>query len=124
MIVSPDLKRIAYSQRDGLATVLTVASIPDGQIEKTWRITSAPDLAHLKWSADGTYLAYVLTDEAREIGGLWYQPLHENTPRQIADLSGDEIAELAAFSLSDDAKRFAIIKGNWKHDAVLIRGLK
>jgi len=124
MVVSPDLKRIAYSRRDGLATVLTVASIPDGQIEKTWRLTSAPNLAHLKWSNDGAYLAYILTDDAREIGGLWYQPIDENSPRQIADLSGDEIAEVAAFSLSEDTKRFAIIKGNWKHDAVLIRGLK
>ena len=124
MVISPDLKHIAYSKRDGLATVLTVASIPDGQIEKTWRITSAPNLAHLTWSADGSYLAYVLTDDAREIGGLWYQPISENSPRQIADLSGDEIAEVSAFSLSGDAKRFAIIKGNWKHDAVLLRGLK
>ena len=124
MVISPDLKRIAYSQRSGLENVLMVASIPDGQIEKTWRITSAPNLAHLTWSHDGTYLAYVLTDDAREIGGMWYQPLNENSPRQIADLSGDEIAEVAGFSLSDDAKRFAIIKGKWKHDAVLIRGLK
>ena len=124
MVVSPDLKRIAYSQRNGLETVLMVASIPDGQIEKSWRITNAPNLAHLAWSADGTYLAYVLTDDAREIGGMWYQLLNADSPRQIADLSGDEIAEVAAFSLSTDAKRFAIIKGSWKHDAVLIRGLK
>ena len=124
MVISPDLKRIAYAHRRGLETTLTVASIPDGQVEKTWQVTAAPNLAHLAWSADGQYLVYVLTDDAREIGGLWFQMLNENAARQVADLSGDEIAEVAAFSLSDDAKRFAVIKGSWKHDAVLIRGLK
>ena len=124
LIVSPDLTRVAYSQRKGTEIALTVASVPDGQPVKTWRITKAPNLVHLAWSSDGKYLAYVLADDAAEIGGLWFQPLDSETPRQIADLSGDEIAELAAFSLSEDGKSFAIIKGNWKHDAVLLRGLK
>ena len=124
MILSPDLTRIAYAQRGGPDTVLSVASVPDGNVERTWRITAAPNLAHVAWSRDGQYLAYILTDDAREIGGLWFQMLNEDAPRQIADLSGDEIAEVSAFSLSEDAKRFAVIKGNWKHDAVLIKGLK
>ena len=83
-----------------------------------------PNLAHLVWSSDGKYLAYVLADDAAEIGALWFQPLDSDTPRQVADLSGDGIAELAAFSLSQDGKKFAIIKGSWRHNAVLLRGLK
>ena len=69
-------------------------------------------------------LEVVLTDDKREVGTLWFQMLDGESPRQIADLSGDAIAELYAFSLSKDGKQFAIIKGNWKHDAVLFRGLK
>jgi Tol biopolymer transport system component len=124
LVVSPDLTRVAYSRREGLETILTVASLPGGETLKTWRVTGAPNLAHLAWPADGDYLAYVLTDGAREIGGLWFQPINEGQPKQIADLSGDEIAEVQAFSLSDDGKNFAVIKGSWKHDAVLLRGLK
>ena len=124
IVISPDLTRVAFSQRQGLENVLTLASLPNGDTIKTWRITTAPNFAHLLWPVEGNYLAYVLTDEPREIGGLWFQPLDSDTPRLIADLSGEEIAEFAAFAMSDDAKNFAIIKGDWKHDAVLLRGLK
>jgi hypothetical protein len=50
--------------------------------------------------------------------------LDSYTPKLVADLSGEEIGEFAAFAMSDDAKQFAIIKGDWKHNAVLLRGLK
>jgi hypothetical protein len=99
-------------------------SVSDSQVFKTWRITGATNVAHLVWSGDGQYLAYVIADDAREIGELWFQKLNSDTPQRIADLSGDEIAELSGFSLSQDGKTFAVIKGNWKHDAVLFRGLK
>jgi Tol biopolymer transport system component/DNA-binding winged helix-turn-helix (wHTH) protein len=124
IVISPDLTRVAYSQRRGLENILTLASLPNGDTIKTWRITNAPNFAHLLWPVEGNYLAYVLTDEPREIGGLWFQPLDSDTPKLVADLSGEEIAEFAAFAMSDDAKSFAIIKGDWKHDAVLLRGLK
>lgn len=122
--ISPDLKHVAFSQRLGTETVLNVISLPDQQTVKSWRLTAAPNLAHLAWSHDGDYLAYVLTDDAREIGSLWFQPMNGDPPRQVADLSGDEIAELQAFALSEDGKRFALIKGTWKHNAVLFRGLR
>jgi Tol biopolymer transport system component len=123
-VLSPDLTRIAYSKRRGTEITLTVASFPEGETLKTWKITSAPNLAHLLWPAEGDYLAYILTDDAREVGALWHQPLNSDTPKQVADLSGEGLAELAAFAMSTDGKSFAVIKGSWKHDAVLIRGLK
>lgn len=124
IVLSPDLTRMAYSQRRGLETILTLASFPAGETLKTWRVTVAPNLAHLWWPKNGNYLAYVLTDDAREVGGLWFQPLDSDTPKLIGDLSGEGIAEFAAFAMSDDGKSFAVIKGTWKHDSVLLRGLK
>src|SRR5215204_4046374 len=123
IVISPDLTHVAYSQRSGSENILTIASLPDGEVVKTWRVAGLPNVAHLSWSDDGQYLAYVLTDGARELGGLWFQPINEESPKHIADLSGDVIAELHAFALSNDGKSFAAIKGNWKHDAVLLRGL-
>ena len=124
LVLSPDLTRVAYSTRQGTETVLTVASFPDGATVKSWRVSVAPNVAHLAWMDDGKNLAYVLTDDAREIGALWFQAVDSDTPRRVADLSGDEIAEFAAFSVSHDGSAFALIKGNWNHDAILFRGLK
>jgi Tol biopolymer transport system component/DNA-binding winged helix-turn-helix (wHTH) protein len=124
LVVSPDLTRVAYSQRRGQETVVILASLPYGDTLKTWKLAGAPNLAHLLWPVEGNYLVYVATDEPRKIGGIWFQPLDSDKPELVADLGGEEIAEYAAFAMSDDAKQFAMIKGNWKHDAVLLRGLK
>jgi hypothetical protein len=44
--------------------------------------------------------------------------------RKIVDLGADEIRETTAFAVSPDGRSFAVIQGGWKHDAVLLRGLK
>ena len=124
IIVSPDATKVAFSQRNGQDTILSLASLPDGAVIKTWRIAGAPNMAHLVWSNDGQYLAYILTDDPKQIGSLWFQNLNEDAPKQIADLSGDEIFELQGFAIASDGRSFGLIKGNWKHDAVLFRGLK
>ncbi|HUR97434.1 MAG TPA: winged helix-turn-helix domain-containing protein [Pyrinomonadaceae bacterium] len=124
LVLSPDIKLGAYTKRVGRETLLTVFTIPDAQVVKTWKIGGAPNLAHLAWSDDGRYFAYILANDPAELGALWFQPLDTDVPKKIADLSGDEIAELSAFALSPDEKTFAVIKGSWKHDAVLLRGMK
>ncbi len=53
-----------------------------------------------------------------------FQDLNKPSPTEIADLRGDSFAEMPALALSVDGRSFAVIKGNWKHDAVLIKGLK
>ena len=124
LVVSPDASQAAFSERKNQETFLNVVSLPDAKLLKSFATADPPlNLAHLAWSQDGKYLAYVLTDDKRENGKLWFQDLDSDKPRQIADLSGDTIAELSALALSPDGKSFAAIKGNWKHDAVLIKGL-
>jgi DNA-binding winged helix-turn-helix (wHTH) protein/Tol biopolymer transport system component len=125
MVVSPDTTLLAYSQRKGTDSVITVMSLADRSVVRTYQIPGpTSNVAHLVWSGDGKFLAYILTDERREAGTLWFQTLGDGSPKRIADLSGDEIAEFQAFAISNDGKSFAVIKGMWKHDAVLLKGLK
>ncbi|MGQ0543010.1 MAG: winged helix-turn-helix domain-containing protein [Blastocatellia bacterium] len=123
LVVSPDATLIAFSERKEQEITLTVYSIVEQKPVKTFTVAAA-NLHHLTWSNDGDYLAYILTDDKREKAKLYFQMLEGGSPRQTADLSGDTVAELSAFALSADGKTFAVIKGNWKHDAVLIKGLK
>ncbi len=122
--VSPDASRVAFSKQNKQDITITVYSLSDQTVVHQYKAPNAENLAQLTWSDDGKYLAYVLTDEKGEGGSLWFQPIDTESPRRIADISGDEVAELAALSLSKDGKSFVIIKGSWKHDAVLLRGLK
>jgi len=56
---------------------------------------------------------------------LWIQPFDEaEAPRKIIDFDSEQISEEGGFSLSPDGKRFAVVQGNWRHDAVLLKGLK
>ena len=122
--VSTDASKVAFSEQNKQEISIAVYSLADQSLVKRYKVPSAPNLAQLTWTDDGKNLAYVLTDDKGEGGILWFQPVDDGAPRRIADLSGDEIAELASFSLSRDGKNFVIIKGKWKHDAVLLRGLK
>ena len=123
--VSPDGLRIAFSEKQVEEIVLKIISLADGQTIKTFKFADGrAKLVELKWSSDGEYLAYILADNEFENNVLWFQPLDEETPRQIADLGNEGISELSGFALSPDGKSFAVVQGGWKHDAVLLKGLR
>jgi Tol biopolymer transport system component len=124
VMVSADTTRIAFSERRAQESVITIMSIQDRTVVRTYRVAGPSVVSHVAWSGDGKSLAYIVADEKREAGSLWLQPLTDEPPRRIADLSGDEISEFQSFNVSDDGKTFGVIKGTWKHDAVLLRGLK
>ncbi len=69
----------------------------------------------------GKSLAYISIDGEDENNTLWLQSFDEETPRRIANL-GDE--PINCFALSPDGKQFALVRGTWNHDAVLIKGFK
>ncbi|MDQ3064556.1 MAG: hypothetical protein M3R14_17090 [Acidobacteriota bacterium] len=75
----------------------------------------------LDWLPDGKSLAYVRADNELDNYTLWLQPLDAETSQKIADLGDEHINSLA---LSQDGKSFAVVQGGWKHDAVLLKGLR
>lgn len=125
LVVSPDTRSVAYAEKKDQTNTISIYSLTDAKITKTFTV-SQPNtrLAQLAWSANGREIAYVLTDDKRENGKIYIQPLDGGGAKQIADLTGDTIAEMSAVALSHDGKSFAVVKGRWEHNAVLIKGLK
>lgn len=122
--VSPDGLRFAFLEEQGKENILIIVSLTDGSIVKTFKLADErANMIELKWSSDGENLAYILAVGEFENKTLWFQPLSGKVPRRIADLGDERIAYLG-FALAPDGKSFAIVKGAWKHDAVLIKGLK
>jgi len=125
MTVSPNGELIAFTRRETASLWIDVYSITDGRVVLSFSIDQPRStIVQLEWTKDSRQLAYILTDDKRENGRLMQQELSASSPVQIADLRGDSFAEMPALAMSPDGRSFAVIRGNWKHDAVLIRGLK
>ena len=119
---SPDGLLLAYFEKKGRKRFINIISLTDKQNVKTIQLaepTFKP--VALKWSPDGNFLAYILADKSSTHHILWFQTLNQNLPQRIIDLGDDEISH---FAFAPDGKTFAVVKGVWKHDAVLLTGLR
>lgn len=120
--VSPDGSQAAFTENQDSENILMIVRLTDGQPVKTYKYADErADLFHLKWSPDGESLMYILAVSEYENNTLWRQPLNGSPPQKIADLGDDRIS---SFALASDGKSFAITKGDWRHDAVLLKGLR
>lgn len=119
---SPDKSQVAFSEKLDDTRTLNIVSLATGQILKVFRAPIAKArFGEIAWLPDGQTLVYTLTDSNYVNKTMWQQPLETETPVQIADLGDEEINSLA---LAPDSQACAVIQGVWKHDAVLIKGLK
>ncbi len=123
--VSPDGTQIAFSEKQGEEKFLSIISLKDGQTVKTFKY---PDshlrMPELVWMPDGKALAYILTDGELKDNTLWLQTLDGKQPEKISGLGDEEISEARGFAVSPDGNNFTIAQGGWRHDAVLITGIK
>jgi Tol biopolymer transport system component len=122
--ISPDGSMAAFPEKQDDQDVLMIVSLADGRTVRTFGYADRGGrLVELKFSPDGKDLAYILASENSENKVLWFQPLDGATPRQIAALGKEETAD-SGFALAPGGKSFVLTQGGWRHDAVLLRGLK
>jgi DNA-binding winged helix-turn-helix (wHTH) protein/Tol biopolymer transport system component len=122
---SPDGKQVAFAERQGEERILTIVSLSDGRIVKTFRLADSKlILMHIVWMPDEKNLAYITANPGFVNKVLWLQPLDQETPRQLRVLGDEEITDGYGLSVSPDGKTLAVIQGGWVHDAILLKGLK
>ncbi len=123
--LSADGTLVAFSEKDGENRVLNIYSIPEKKITKTFKTAIEKSrILEIQWMPDGKSVLYVLTDNAFQNHSLWSQDLTIAKPKRIVDFGDDELPESSGFAVSPDGQTFIISQGGWKHDAVLLRGLK
>jgi Tol biopolymer transport system component len=102
--------------------IISIAELDSGKVFKTYAVeyqeSSANDIV---WMPDGKSFVYVTAATTRNNASLMLQPTADQTPSRIADLGEDRVNSVA---VAPDGKSFAIVQGGWKHDMVLIQGLK
>jgi Tol biopolymer transport system component/DNA-binding winged helix-turn-helix (wHTH) protein len=122
--ISPDCTKLAISEYKN-GNVYSIISLVDGKTEKTFTAADATaNNVYLMWSLDGRSVIYALADDNSDKRTVWSQSLDGDKPRQIADFNVGEISELSGLAFSPDGQTFAVVQGNWNHNAVLIKGLK
>ncbi len=118
--VSPNGRQVAFSELSGGNRTIGIASLADGNIVKTFLIpdqeTSPTEIV---WMPDGESILYVFL--SGDNNALMLQPTDGSAPTKLADLGPEQIN---GFAVAPDGKSFAIVQGGWRHDAVLIKGLK
>jgi DNA-binding winged helix-turn-helix (wHTH) protein/Tol biopolymer transport system component len=123
--VSPDGLQVAFFDRQGEERILTVVSLTGGQIIKTFRLADSKAFPlHLVWMPDKKNLAYISVSRENENNILWLQSMDGAAPQQIAVLGNEEMSEGFGLAVSPDGKSFAFVQGGWRHDAVLLKGLR
>lgn len=123
--LSTDASQIAFAESLNKRTVMRIVSLLDKQTTKTFDLPNEKtENVQSAWSPDGKSLFYVLPDDKFENYIIWLHPLDGKMSVRIADLGPDELRESKAFAVSPDGRTFAVIQGGWKHDAILITGLR
>lgn len=119
---SPDGSQIAFAEHRGSERMLAIISAADRKLVRTVRYPDQKTrMLELKWLPDGTSLIFILSNNDYEQNEVWLQPLNGENARKIAGLGNEEVSN---FAVASDGKSFIVGQGEWKHDAVLIKGLK
>ncbi len=122
---SPDGLQFAFPENQGEESTLTIVSLSTGNPIKIFHLADGKSkLLELAWMPDGKSIMYTSANNDFQNNILWLQPLDGKIPRQVAALGNEEMFKVSGFAIAPDGKSFAVVQGNWKHDAVLLKGLK
>lgn len=122
---SPDGSRVAFLEKQDAEKILSILSVGDNKIIRTLNLPVGNTLLiEFKWKPDGDQIMYILADKETGEKVLWQQSEAGGTPEILRELGKDEIHESSGFAIAPDGSAFTLVQGHWKHDAVLLRGLK
>lgn len=119
---SPDGLQMAFLRKDEETKkfALSVMNLDTKKIGKTYSLPNDETPYFLQWSADGKYLSYLMSSEA-ETETFWIQDVKKESPTELTKMGDGTTMDCR---LNPDGSKFGFIRGSWKHDIVLLKGLK
>jgi Tol biopolymer transport system component/DNA-binding winged helix-turn-helix (wHTH) protein len=119
---SPDGKRILLVTKDADGHYkIDLMELENKAIVKSFPLQEKKSLpAFLNWIPNTNSFSYVSNNFSNN-DSLWIQNIDSENPLLSQNLGSEEIVNC---KFSPDGKSLSFIRGNWKHDVVLISGLK
>jgi Tol biopolymer transport system component len=125
--ISPNGKLIACFYRDderpGSPWRIMIMPFDGGQPLKTFDTPSGVDTyaldAAIAWMPDGRGIAYI--DSSGGTPNLWSQALDGGQPKKLTDFKDNGVWR---YAWSRDGKQFALTRGTYTSDVVLIRDFR
>jgi len=116
--VSPNGKLIACLGRNGAKREIWLVPFAGGPPQQ--KFSEAPAIGgRLRWTQNGQALLYLTKQNGTTT--LVKQDLRGGSRQTLMSLGESDVAD---FDFSPDGKAFAVTRGNWQQDIVLIRSLK
>ncbi len=116
---SNDRRKVAYLDGE---TTIKIFSIAENKVINSFPITVKESPAEITWTKNDSQINYILHSETNGYT-LWQQDLNGGAPQKLFDLGKMEIFPNASFSFSPDGNYFTLVRGGWKQNIVLIKGL-
>ncbi|MGH9819500.1 MAG: winged helix-turn-helix domain-containing protein [Pyrinomonadaceae bacterium] len=120
--ISSDGELVAFASGGGARPSIDVVSLKDKHLLRSLTVGSEDaKLGEIAWLPDGSGIAFILADNEFRHSKLWTQSLNGDGPKLLADLGDEHVDHL---KISRDQRSFAVVRGDWRHDAVLLRGVR
>lgn len=120
---SPDGRRLAYLIREPKSPEdpkIRIVEVETGEVMKTFSIPADRGFVNfLRWKTNDV-LGYALNARAGN-DTVWTQDINESSPRLLLTLDDDGFLDL---EFSQDGKSVGVIRGTWRHDALLLSASK
>jgi Tol biopolymer transport system component/DNA-binding winged helix-turn-helix (wHTH) protein len=116
--ISPDGTSVLVASGDPVGVSIDQVKIESGEILRAFQLSDrSARVVEYGWVNDGRSFLFVIVlgDGTKEV---WRQELAATAPQLIRRLTRPD--PLHFFAVAGDGKRFAVIQGDWQHDAVLI----
>lgn len=113
--VSPDGRMIAYFYMDANAWGLAIVPFEGGEPLKRFRIPPSVSSRIVRWTPDGTDLAYI--NDSEGVSNIWLQPIDGGSPKRLTNFDSERISY---FDWSIDGKQIVCSRGHTTDDVVLI----
>jgi DNA-binding winged helix-turn-helix (wHTH) protein/Tol biopolymer transport system component len=119
--ISPDGKSVVFlhpSNKTSVESTIYVVSFENGEKLHEFKIDGKSLSAwRFVWAADGNGFFYASYDN-NSVANVHFQLLSGDNPKKITNFIADQIFD---FDLSPDSKQFAIIRGSWNQDVMILK---